>query len=384
MSALSHLECSGCAASFDADRLHGLCPGCGGILVCRYDLARAELTPAKLLRRPWSLWRYRELLPVRHPHRAVSLGETVTPIVQLPALGRELRLRRLLLKDDGLLPTGSFKARGAAIGMTRLVELGGGELILPTNGNAGAAWAAYGARAGVKVHVVIPRDAPAVTRSEAAAAGADVRVIDGLIGEAGRESARLAAERGWFDAATFKEPYRLEGKKTMGLEIAEQLGWRLPDAVVYPTGGGVGLLGMWKAWRELREIGLLRGGRLPRLVAAQAAGCAPVVKAFQAGAPSTEPWPEAQTAAFGINVPSPLAGGLILRDLRESGGCAIAVTEDAITAERSTAFHTEGVHLCPEGACALAAVRALAGSGWFGDAGDVLVLNTGSGLKYPL
>jgi threonine synthase len=330
------------------------------------------------------MWRYRELLPVQHPHRAITLGETVTPLLPLPALGAELGLRRLLLKDDGLLPTGSFKARGAAVGLSRLVELGGRELVLPTNGNAGAAWAAYGARAGLKVHVVIPRDAPLVTREEAIAAGADVRVIDGLIGDAGKESARLARENGWFDAATFKEPYRLEGKKTMGLEIAEQLGWRLPEVVVYPTGGGVGLLGMWKAWQELSELGLLKTERLPRLVAAQAAGCAPVVKAFQAGATATEPWPDAQTSAFGINVPGPLAGGLILRDLRESGGCAVAVPEQAIRSERAAAFQREGVHLCPEGACALAAVRALAESGWLGGAADILVLNTGSGLKYPL
>jgi threonine synthase len=330
------------------------------------------------------MWRYRELLPVRHPHRAVSLGETVTPIVPLPAVAGQLSLRRLLLKDDGLLPTGSFKARGAAVGMTRFVELGGHELVLPTNGNAGAAWAAYGARAGVKVHVVIPRDAPLVTRQEAIAAGADVQVVDGLIGDAGKLSARLAKEHHWFDAATFKEAYRLEGKKTMGFEIAEQLGWRLPEVVVYPTGGGVGLLGMWKAWQELGELGLLQSERLPRLVAAQAAGCAPVVKAFQSGAAATEAWPDAQTAAFGINVPSPLAGALMLRDLRQSGGCALSVSEEAIAAERVEAFRSEGVHLCPEGACALAAVRALAGSGWLGDDGDVLVINTGSGLKYPL
>jgi len=352
--------------------------------VCRYELDRVEITPRRLLSRPWTMWRYRELLPVRHPHRAVSLGETVTPLVSLPGVERDLGLRRLLVKDDGLLPTGSFKARGAAVGMSRFLELGGQELVLPTNGNAGAAWAAYGARAGVKVHVLIPRDAPLVTRQEAIAAGADVRVIDGLIGDAGKESARLAAENGWFDAATFKEPYRLEGKKTMGLEIAEQLGWRLPEVVVYPTGGGVGLLGMWKAWQELLQLGLLKSERLPRLVAAQSAGCAPVVAAFQAGAATTEPWPDARTVAFGINVPSPLAGGLMLRDLRESGGCAVSIPEDAIQAERTAAFRREGVHLCPEGACALAAVRALAGSGWLGDAGDVLVLNTGSGLKYPL
>jgi len=313
----------------------------------------------------------------------VSLGETVTPLIPLPALARDLGVARLTLKDDGLLPTGSFKARGAAVGMSRLVELGETEIVLPTNGNAGAAWAAYGARAGVKVHVVIPRDAPAITREEAIAAGGDVRVIDGLIGDAGKVSAGLAADNGWFDAATFKEPYRLEGKKTMGFEIAEQLGWRLPEVVVYPTGGGVGLLGMWKAWQELRQLGLLRGDRLPRLVAAQASGCAPVVKAFQTGAAITEPWPDASTAAFGINVPNPLAGGLMLRDLRESGGCAVSIPEEDIAEQRRAAFRREGVHVCPEGACALAAVRALAASGWLGDA-DVVVLNTGSGLKYPL
>lgn len=318
---------------------------------------------------------------MRDDRHRVTLGESVTPLIDLPRIAGELQVGRLTVKDDGLLPTASFKARGAAVGMSRLVELGGSELILPTNGNAGAAWAAYGARAGVAVHVVIPRDAPLVTREEALAAGADVRVIDGLIGDAGKVAGRLAQEQGWFDASTFKEPYRLEGKKTIGLEIAEQLRWRLPDAVIYPTGGGVGLLGMWKAWLELRELGLIE--RLPRLVAAQAAGCAPVVKAFQAGAVKTEAWPDAQTHAFGINVPSPLAGDLMLRDLRESGGCAVAVDEQAIRDERAHAFQAEGLHLCPEGACALAAGRALAASGWFGGNAHVLVVNTGSGLKYP-
>ena len=379
-SALSHLECSACGAEHETERLQQLCEGCGGILLARYDLRAANLTRRSLAGRPRTLWRYSELLPVRDEAVAVSLGEAMTPIAAWPSLASDLRIRRLSVKDEGALPTGSFKARGAATGVSRLRELGGRAFVMPTNGNAGSAWAAYARAAGLEAHIILPRQAPAVTAEECRAAGADVHLVDGLIGDAGKVAAALAREHGWFDASTFKEPYRLEGKKTIGFEMAEQLGWRLPDAVVYPTGGGVGLIGMWKGWAELREIGLL--DRLPRLVAAQAAGCAPVVAAFQSGAPATVPWPDAHTAAFGINVPSPLAGGLMLQALRESGGCAVAVPEERIAAERTLAESAEGVRLSPEGACALAATRALAGSGWFGAGDHVLVLNTGNGAKY--
>ena len=378
-SALSHLECAACASSTPADRLQQTCPGCGGILLARYDLGSAGW-PTTLRNRPRSLWRYFELLPVQDPGRIVSLGEVVTPLVAAPALTGELKVARVAFKDEGLLPTGSFKARGAAVGVSRLAELGGDVFTMPTNGNAGSAWSAYAARAGLRAHVFVPRAAPAVTADECRAAGAEVTIVDGLIGDAGKLARELAEARGWFDAATFKEPYRLEGKKTLGFEIAEQLRWRLPDAVVYPTGGGVGLLGMWKAWAELRELGLVK--RLPRLVAAQAAGCAPVVTAFQAGDTETQAWPQGETHAFGINVGNPFAGRLILAALRESGGCAVAVGEDAIRTERAHVYRAEGIHLGPEGACAMAAARALAKSGWFDKHDHVLVLNTGSGLKY--
>ncbi len=381
-SLLSHIECSGCSSSFEADALHNLCPRCAAPLLCRYELGGGIDWPRSLETRPPAMWRYWELLPLQSQDGPVSLGEVMTPLIALPRLGAELRLPRLVVKDEGLLPAGSFKARGAAVGVARLRELGGRALIMPSNGNAGAAWALYAARAGLAAHVVMPEDAPLIARQEAQLAGAVVTVVPGTISDAGARAREIADAGGLFDAGTFKEPYRLEGKKTMGFEIAEQYEWRLPDVIVYPTGGGVGLIGMWKAWQELRLLGLVDG--LPRLVAAQASGCAPVVRAWESGADQCEPWVDAMTDAFGINVPHPLAGRLILSVLRESNGCAVAVDDAATARERATAARTEGVHLCPEGACALAAVRALASSGWLRDAQSVLVLNTGSGLKYPV
>jgi threonine synthase len=381
-SRLSRLECSACGARYDTEQLRGLCEACGEPLLCEYELAADIGWPDSLRERPWSMWRYAELLPLRSPHGAVQLGEVVTPLIELPLCARELGVRSLVIKDEGVLPTGSFKARGAAVGISRLRELGGDDFVMATNGNAGAAWAHYAARAGIRAHIVIPEQAPLVTRQEAQLAGAHVTVVGGTISDAGRVSRTLAADNGWFDAGTFKEPYRLEGKKTLGFEIAEQLEWRLPDVVVYPTGGGVGLLGMWKAWRELRAVHLI--DRTPRFIAAQASGCAPVVRAFETGAATCAPWQDAYTHAFGINVPNPLADELILRALRESEGGAIAVSDDVIAAERAHVARLEGMHLCPEGACALAAARSLARSGGLRHDASILIINTGSGLKYPV
>jgi threonine synthase len=380
---LEDLECSRCARRYDADVLSSLCE-CGSPLLARYDLdgLARSVEPSDLDGRAPSLWRYHELLPVRQREHVVSLGEGLTPIVPLPRLGRRLGLERLSLKDEGRLPTGTFKARGAAVGVARAKELGVSAIAMPTNGNAGAAWATYAARAGLRSLVVMPADAPAVTRAECAVAGAELYLVDGLIGDATRIVAEAVQRRSCFDVSTFKEPYRLEGKKTMGIELAEQLGWRVPDVVVYPTGGGVGLIGIHKALGELRELGWI-GPRLPRLVAVQAAGCAPIVRAFEQGKTESEPWPDPHTVAFGITVPKPLADFLILGALYATDGCAIAVDDEAIMEAERTCASSEGLFLCPEGAATVAAVERLVKMGWLQRDEEVVLLNTGTGLKYP-
>jgi threonine synthase len=374
VSTLSHLECSACASRYEADRPQNLCR-CGHPLLARYDLAAVGASPAEIAGRPRGIWRWAELLPVRDPRYRTTLGEGETPL--LPVAGG------VLVKDEGLNPTGSFKARGAAVGASRAAELGLRRVALPTNGNAGAAWSAYGRRAGLAVTVAVPADAPAVTRGEALATGAATHVVAGLIGDAGAMVARAVAARdGWFDVSTLKEPYRVEGKKTMGLEIAEQLGWRAPDVVAYPTGGGVGLIGIAKAFAELRALGWLTGPQT-RFVAAQASGCAPVVRAYEAGAAATEAWPDPRTVAYGITVAAPLGGPQLLRILRESGGVAVAVDDADALATRADCAATDGVLLSPEGALALHAVRTLAARGWIGPGERVVVLNTGSPLVQP-
>jgi threonine synthase len=380
---LSHLECPACGATYDADVPQNLCR-CGSPLLARYDLERLAASNAldDLATRPPTLWRYRELLPVRADERVVSLGEGMTPLVPLPRLGAALGVPRLLMKDEGLIPTGSFKARGAAVGVSRARELGIEAVAMPTNGNAGAAWSLYAARAGMRALVVMPRDAPEITRRECAAAGAGLYLVDGLIGDAGAIVAGAVADGDWFDVSTLKEPYRLEGKKTMGLEIVEQLGGRVPDVIVYPTGGGVGLIGIHKALHELRALGRL-DGPLPRLVAVQAAGCAPIVRAFERGARTAEPFADAQTVAFGINVANPLGATLILDAIAETGGCAIAVTDDELLAEVGATARLEGAFVCPEGAAGVAAIRRLRADGWIDEGDEVVLLNTGAGIKYP-
>jgi threonine synthase len=382
-SALTDLACSRCDERYDADQLQGLCQ-CGGPLLARYDLAvvQATVDPAAIAARPPDLWRYAELLPVRSPEHRVSLGEGMTPLQPLPRLGAAYGVPGLLVKDEGALPTGSFKARGAAVGVSRARELGVRALALPTNGNAGGAWASYAARAGLAATVVMPVDAPPVTRAECVLAGADLYLVRGVIGDAGRIVHRAAARAGWFEAATLKEPYRVEGKKTMGLELVEQLGWRVPDVIVYPTGGGVGLIGLAKALAELRALGWI-GDRLPRLVAAQAEGCAPIVAAFAAGEEDVVPWPDPHTVAYGLNVAAPLGARLVLAALRATAGTAVAVSDAEALAAQADCARAEGLLVCPEGGAALHAVRRLRAEGWI-DAGDeVVVLNTGTGLKYP-
>ncbi len=381
-SGLSHLECSRCTTRYEATVPRNLC-ACGSPLLARYDLdaVRAAVTPDVIARRPPTMWRYHELLPVSGPDAVVTLGEPITPLLPLPALGADLGVPRLLLKDEAALPTGTFKARGAAVGVSRAAELGVTAIGMPTNGNAGSAWSAYAARAGLRSLVVMPVGAPEITRAECLLAGAEVYLVDGLISDAGRIARSAVESRGWFEAATLREPYRVEGKKTMALEIVEQLGWRLPDVIVYPTGGGVGLIGIAKALAELRAIGWI-DGPAPRLVAVQSSGCAPIVRAFDAGADTAAAWSGGYTVAFGLTVPSTLGDRLILDGLRESGGTALAVDDEVLLAEQAGCLRAEGVLVCPEGAAALAAVRALRGTGWLRGDEEVVVLNTGSGLKY--
>lgn len=380
---LSHLRCSKTGETHDADQPLQLSRA-GAPLLASYDLEALKKAwhPAALLGRPASLWRYHELLPVRDPAQVVTLGEGFTPLLPLPALGKQIGIPDLWMKDESVIPTGSFKARGAAVGVSRARELGVSHFAMPTNGNAGAAWALYGARAGLRSTIVMPQAAPAITRLETSLAGSRLYLVDGLISDAGRQVAQAVAEQGLFDASTLKEPYRIEGKKTMGLEIAEQLGWTLPDVILYPTGGGVGLIGIYKALRELQELGWVQGP-LPRLVAVQASGCAPIVQAWQQGENESRFWPDSQTLAFGINVPKALGDFLVLDALYRTEGCAIAVDDRAIQAEIRQLASREGSFVCPEGAAAFAAARQLRESGWIQGGERVVVLNTGAGIKYP-
>lgn len=384
MSFLTDLECARCGDRYDAAVLQNLC-ACGSPLLARYDLDRiaAAVSKEDLTGRTASMWRYAEFLPLDDPAQAVTLGEGWTPVLPLDRLGPELGLRHLTLKDEGLNPTGTFKARGASAGVSRARELGARAIAMPTAGNAGGAWAAYAARAGIEMHVVMPEDAPEINHLEVAAAGGRLRTVAGLISDAGRIVAADVAERGWFDASTLKEPYRIEGKKTMGLEIAEQFDWNPPDAILYPAGGGVGLIGMWKAFQELQAIGWLPSGRMPRLIAVQAAGCAPIVRAWDAGEDVSQFFDGAQTLAAGLRVPKALGDFIVLRAVRQSGGVCIAVDDDEIIASLRRLGEREGLLICPEGAACVAALPHLLDRNAIEPDERVLILNTGTGLKYP-
>jgi threonine synthase len=381
-STLSHLECSRTGGRYDADVVQGTSDA-GAPLLARYDLDAVETTKQQIATREPNLWRYHELLPVRDPDRVVTLGEGMTPLLRLPRYGKRLGVPNLLMKDEGLLPTGAFKARGAAVGVSRAAELGVTGIAMPTNGNAGAAWAAYAARAGLAALIAMPVDAPEITRRECVAAGAELYLVDGLIGDAGRIVAGMAARRqGFQDTSTLREPYRIEGKKTMGYEIAEQLGWRCPEVLLYPTGGGVGIIAIHKALRELKELGWLTGD-LPRLVAVQAEGCAPIVDAFNAGLDESTAPEQPHTVAFGITVPKALGDFLVLDAVRATDGTAVAVSDDDLLAAQRSLARDEGTWICPEGAACFAAVDQLRESGWLDANAEVVVLNTGSGLLYP-
>lgn len=378
----THLECSRRQEDFPLEQIQQVCKSDGAPLLVRYDLRRVRdaVTKEAIRGRPETLWRYRELLPMSG-EGSISLGEAMTPLNAAPCLGEELGIPGLRIKDEGLLPTGTFKARGAAVGVTRAAELHVKTLALPTAGNAGAAWAAYGARAAMRVVVVMPETTPDVIVRETLAYGAQVYLVAGSIADAGAVVRRACDRFGWYDASTLREPYRIEGKKTMGFELAEQLGWRLPDVIVYPTGGGVGLIGMWKAFDELRAIGWLDAKR-PRFVAAQAEGCAPIVKAFVEGAQESERWPDPQTFAAGIRVPKALGDFIVLKALRESDGIAVAVSETDIAGAMRAAGSTEGMLVCPEGGAAIAAASKLRRDGWIRETDEVVIFNTGTGLKY--
>jgi threonine synthase len=381
---VTHLECAATGERYEAERLHNLSRA-GKPLLVRYDLGgvKAALTKDALARRPADLWRYHELLPVRRVQDIVSLGETVTPLIPLPTLRSRLGGGELLVKDESRLPTGSFKARGVAIAVSMAKALGVRHMAMPTNGNAGAALAAYGTRAGIRTTVFCPEDTPDVNVGEIALQGASVYRVNGLIDDCGRIVAEGQSEAAWFDASTLKEPYRIEGKKTMGLELVEQLGWQVPDVIFYPTGGGTGLIGMWKAFAELEAIGFI-GAQRPRMVAVQAAGCAPMVRAWEAGETHARRWEDAHTLAAGIRVPQAVGDFLILQAVRESGGFAVAVNDEDISRALDEVARAEGLLLCPEAAVTYAAYKQSLADGRVHRDARVVLFNCASGLKYPL
>jgi len=386
---VTHLECSLTGERYPADQLHGLSKA-GKPLLVRYDLdgIRRALPRDALASRPQTLWRYREMLPVRRAENVLSLGEVVTPLIQLPRLASRLAPKgqkpgEILVKDEGRLPTGSFKARGLVLAVSMAKELGIRHMAMPTNGNAGAAMAAYCARAGIKATVFCPDDTPAVNVREIAMQGAAVYLVDGLIDDCGKLVAEGEKSVGWFNCSTLREPYRIEGKKTMGIELAEQLGWEMPDVIFYPTGGGTGIIGMWKAFAELEALGWI-GKKRPRMVVVQASGCAPMVKAWEAGEEHAPRWQDAHTFAAGIRVPQAVGDFLILRAVRDSGGFATAVDDDAIMRAWREVAAEEGLLLCPEGAATYAAYKQAIAEGRVGPGERVVLFNCATGLKYPM
>jgi threonine synthase len=381
-SALTDLACPECGRAYDAGRWQTICQACDSPLLARYDLPnlRGQLERRQLDYRPPGLWRWSELLPVGAASYRLTLGEGDTPLYLLPRLGRSLGLSNLAVKDEGCNPTGSFKARGLAVAVARAAELGVSGLLIPTAGNAGGALAAYAARHGLPARVFMPQDAAAIYQSEVQAAGAELVLVPGLIDLAGKMAGEAAAQTGWAMLSTFKEPYRVEGKKTMGFELAQAYDWELPDVVIYPTGGGTGLVGMWKAFFELEALGWIGSAR-PRMICVQAQGCAPLVRALEEGAERARPWPQARTAAHGLRVPAAYADRLILRAVRESGGRGLDVSDLEMIAAAADLARQEGVLACLEGAATLAGLRQLVEAGEVGAQERIVLFNTGTGLK---
>ncbi len=382
---VTHLVCPKCELEHDFDCAQTVCRACESPLLVVYDLAgiASALKKAHLLGRAPEMWRYREFLPVRDPERIVSLGETMTPLISARALAADLGVVELFIKDEGRLPTASFKARGLAMAVTKAAEYGVTRVVIPTAGNAGGALAAYGARAGMEVFVFCPEDAPEINAKECAMNGAVVCLVNGLINDCGKIVREGKSIADWFDMSTLREPYRIEGKKTMGLELAEQTQWSLPEAVFYPTGGGTGLIGMWKAFDELEAVGWI-DSRRPKLISVQAEGCAPIVKAFDDGADESVPWEDARTLAAGIRVPHALGDFLILRAIRETNGAAVAVSDEDILDAQKRIAEGEGIIAAPEGAATLAALEIALERGIVAPSDRVVLFNTGSGLKYPM
>jgi len=381
MAKATHLECSLCQQRYAADRVQHLCT-CGGPLLVRYDLAaiRETWTRDKVREGPASMWRYAPVLPPADPS-IVTLGEGWTPLLAAPRLGKRLGARDLWIKDEGLNPTGSFKARGLSCAVSMAVELGVREMAIPSAGNAASALAAYAAAAGIAAHIFMPRDVPQANYIECQAYGAHVTLVDGLISDCGKRVAAGVAAHGWYDISTLKEPYRIEGKKTMGYEVAEQFGWELPDVIFYPTGGGVGMIGMWKAFDEMQAMGWI-GAKRPKMIAVQVEGCQPVVRAFERGEARTEFWEHAATVAAGLRVPKPLGDFLVLDAVRASGGTAIAVSDQELLDAGIQLARDEGIFAAPEGAACIAALQKLLASGFLQADERIVIYNTGSGLKY--
>ena len=380
---LDHLECTQCGKTYPHTQLSKVSSCCGKVLFARYDLPRLrrEVDRQALNGRPENMWRFAELLPMAEPGNILSLGEGGTPLLKAGNLGKNLGLKRLFIKDEGLNPTGTFKARGLSVAISKAAELGATGFTMPSAGNAAGAAAAYCARGGLKVQVFMPQDAPEANQKECIVTGAELTLVDGLIGDAGRMSVAVAAEQDLFDLSTLKEPYRAEGKKTMGLEIAMQLGWRMPDAIIYPTGGGTGIIGMHKGFQELLELGWVEG-QPPKFIAVQPVGCQPIVKAFHEGKAVSEPWPNAETVADGLRVPHPFADYLILRAIRETGGIAVAVEDREMVDAMYEIANAEGLFVCPEGAATLVALKRLLHQGFLSADETIVLLNTGSGYKY--
>jgi threonine synthase len=376
---ITHLECSKCGGKHSHEKLQNLC-ACGGPLLARYDLAKAALTLSReaLKSRPANMWRYAEVLPARE---AVSLGEGMTPVIHARRLGARMGLDALYIKDEGLNPTGSFKARGLSAAVTRAKELGATTLAIPTAGNAGGALAGYAAAAGIPCVIVMPADTPSANMMECEAFGADVRKLDGLISDCGRYVGEHKEKEGWFEVSTLKEPYRIEGKKTMAYELWEQFGGGLPDVIIYPTGGGVGLIGMCKAFEEMEAMGWI-GRERPRMVVVQAAGCAPIVEAYVRGEASAPPWQNAATIASGLRVPKALGDFLVLAGVRATQGTAVTATDDEMLATGKELASAEGIFAAPEGAATVVAARKLAEEGWIKPHERVVLFNTGCGYKY--
>ena len=382
-STLTHLECGYCGARYDHDQLINLCPECGKPLLARYDLEAAAKTLTKdaLRGRESSLWRYEEVLPVQNDWAMLRLGEGWTPLHHAESLGEEIGCPSTYVKDEGLNVTGSFKARGLSMAVSRAYELGAEELAIPSAGNAAGAMSAYAAKAGLPAHVYMPKDVPSLFRVECTELGATVTLVDGLINDCGVKVREGVEAHGWFDVSTLKEPYRVEGKKTMGYQVAEQFDWDLPDVIIYPTGGGTGLVGMWKAFDEMEQMGLI-GSKRPRMVSVQSTGCAPMVRAFEQGDEFAELWQGAKTVADGLRVPVAVGDFLILRALRDSDGTAVAVPDEEMLRYAKVMGKHTGVFPAPEGAACLAAQIHLVDQGWIKSDERVVLFNTGSGLKY--